>query len=91
MKRTRLLLAVSALGLLATAGLAVEDDGPDIGEDPPICPADFNGDLVIDGADLAFVLNAWGEISVSPADLDGDGDVDGADLAAVLIAWGPCQ
>ncbi len=46
--------------------------------------ADLNGDGVVDGADLAILLGAWG----TPAcDLDGNGVVDGADLGIVLGKW----
>lgn len=49
-------------------------------------PADFNGDGVVDGADLGSLLGAWGGSGV-PQDLNGDGIVDGADLGALLGAW----
>ena len=52
------------------------------------CPADLDGSGVVDGADLAIILAAWG--TSGPGDLDGSGIVDGADLAIVLAAWGPC-
>lgn len=55
-------------------------------EDSPACSADLNGDGVVDGADLASLLAAWGS-SNSPADLNGDGIVDGADLATMLSLW----
>lgn len=48
--------------------------------------ADINGDGIVDGADLALILSAWGT-SDSEADLNGDGIVDGADLALVLANW----
>ena len=51
------------------------------------CPADFNGDLAVDGSDLAILLAAWG---TSGADLTGDGNTDGSDLAVLLAAWGVC-
>lgn len=55
------------------------------------CPADLNGDGVVNGADLGVMLAAWG---VCPApcasDLNHDGVVDGADLGVLLAAWGPC-
>jgi len=54
------------------------------------CPADFNGDGVIDGADLGSLLSAWGQSGVQ-ADLNSDGVVDGADLGSLLSAWGNCQ
>jgi len=56
----------------------------------PVCPADLNGDGVVDGADLGELLSAWGS-SKSSADLNGDGVVDGADLGELLSAWGACK
>lgn len=57
----------------------------------PACPADLNGDGIVDGADLGALLGAWGPCSGScPADLDGNGQVDGADLGALLGDWGNC-
>ena len=46
---------------------------------------DFNGDGMVDGADLGFLLGSWG---THEADLDGDGMTDGADLGILLGAWG---
>ncbi|HMN97721.1 MAG TPA: agmatine deiminase family protein [Phycisphaerales bacterium] len=54
------------------------------------CTFDLDGNGVVDGADLAAVLAAWGPCSGCPADVDGNGIVDGADLAAILAAWGDC-
>ena len=54
------------------------------------CDGDVNGDGVIDGADLASLLGAWGKCEGCPEDIDGNGVVDGADLATVLGAWGLC-
>lgn len=54
------------------------------------CTADFNGDGVVDGADLGFLLGYWGADYLNPADLDGDCDVDGADLGILLGQWGLC-
>lgn len=55
------------------------------------CPADLTGDGVVNGADLAVLLGAWGPCSGScPADFTGDGVVDGADLGFMLGAWGAC-
>lgn len=55
---------------------------------PKPCPADLNGDGVVDGGDLGVMLAAWG--GRGPADLTGDGVVDGADLGVLLAAWGAC-
>ncbi len=48
-------------------------------------PADFNGDGVVDSADLALLLSAWG---TAGADLNNDGVTDSGDLAILLSAWG---
>lgn len=55
------------------------------------CPADIARDGVVDGIDLAAVLNNWGSPGGTfDADVNGDGLVNGADLAEVLNSWGPC-
>lgn len=56
------------------------------------CIADIVPDAVVNGADMAIVLNFWGtDGSQFPGvDINADGVVNGADLAAVLSAWGPC-
>ncbi len=55
------------------------------------CPADLNGDDVVDGADLVALISEWGGNSEN-ADLTGDGMVDGRDLTALIAAWGnPCE
>jgi hypothetical protein len=59
-----------------------------LGPDVVLCPGDFNGDGVVDGADLTILLGDWGG---SAADLNGDGLVDGADLTILLGNWGICS
>jgi formylglycine-generating enzyme required for sulfatase activity len=56
------------------------------------CPGDITGNGVVDGADLALVLAAWGsDGSDEPgSDINTDGLVNGADLAFVIAAFGPC-
>ncbi len=54
-------------------------------------PADLNGDALVDAADLALLLGAWGPSLGQPADLTGDRAVDAADLALLLGSWGPCS
>jgi hypothetical protein len=49
-------------------------------------PADLTGDGVVNAADLAALLAAWGNAG-SPADIDGDGTVGAQDLAALLARW----
>ena len=52
------------------------------------CPADLNGDGLVNGADLGLVLSAW---DIGPGgDLDGDGTTGGSDLGILLSAWGTC-
>ncbi|MBL9140858.1 MAG: hypothetical protein JNK53_03230 [Phycisphaerae bacterium] len=57
----------------------------------PPCPhgstCDFNGDGLVNGADLGFLLAAWGACPQCAADVTGDGVVDGADLGLLLAAW----
>jgi len=48
-------------------------------------PADLNGDGLVNGADLAELLGAWG--GSGTGDLNGDGLVNGADLAEMLGRW----
>ena len=53
------------------------------------CPGDFNGDGLVNGADLGLMLVAWG--TEDPlTDLDGDGRTDGADLGLLLTYIGDC-
>ena len=53
------------------------------------CLGDISGDGVVDGVDIARVLNDFGANAVD-SDLNGDGTVDGVDLAFVLNDFGPC-
>jgi hypothetical protein len=48
--------------------------------------ADFNGDDVVNAADLAILLGQWGLPGVT--DLDCSGTTDAGDLAVLLGAWG---
>ena len=56
------------------------------------CPADFNNNGAVDGADLALLLSSWGVAAAggTAGDIDSDGMVGGSDLATLLSAWGPC-
>lgn len=51
---------------------------------------DANGDGLVNGADLAVVLSAWGGGGGSAADFNGDGIVNGADLSIILGNWNLC-
>ena len=49
-------------------------------------PADYNNDGMINGADLAPLLNAWGTTSAT-YELSGDTIISGADLTIMLNGW----
>jgi hypothetical protein len=55
-----------------------------------VCPADIDGNSVVNVSDLLAVINAWGQTG-GPADVNGDGIVNVSDLLAVIAAWGPCS
>ena len=55
------------------------------GEEP--CVGDTDGDGVVGGADLAYLLAKWG---TADGDLNGDEVTDGQDLAVILANWGQC-
>ena len=52
---------------------------------PSANPADLNNDNVVNAADLAILLSAWG--TTGPGDINNSGNVDAADLAQLLGAW----
>lgn len=54
---------------------------------PPGIPGDFNGDGLVDGADVGLLLAAWGVCPGCPEDLDDNGVVNGADLGLLLVNW----
>lgn len=55
---------------------------------PQAPPADLNGDCVVDGADVALLLSAWGPATgATGADFNLDGTVSGADLGVLLSQW----
>ena len=45
---------------------------------------------VVNAADLAQLLGAWGPNPGHPADFNEDNVVNAADLAQLLGAWGAC-
>ena len=51
------------------------------------CPQDLNGDGLVSGADVGFLLAAW---DTPGADLNGDGTTNGADFGLLLAGFGPC-
>jgi hypothetical protein len=52
------------------------------------CPADLNGDDIVNGADLGLLLSAWG---TAEQDITGDALTDGTDLGILLASWGACE
>jgi len=55
------------------------------------CIGDIVQDGLVNGIDLAAVLNNWGtKGGVIDADVNNDGIVDGSDLSIVLNGWGAC-
>ncbi|MBL9001481.1 MAG: hypothetical protein JNK25_10140 [Phycisphaerae bacterium] len=57
-----------------------------IGLEPPPCPADFNQDGGIDGADVQAFYAKW-ELGLLEADVNQDGGVDGADVQYFFEVW----
>ncbi len=51
-------------------------------------PGDLTLDGVVDSADLALMLGAWGPCTGCAADVDGNGQVEASDLAILLGHWG---
>jgi hypothetical protein len=79
-------------GFRLFAGGGVPDNGVafdnlSFGE-PASCPADLNGDGVVDVVDLLLLLGNWG--NPGTGDINGDGTVNVEDLLLLLAAWGPC-
>ncbi len=56
----------------------------------PPCIGDLNDDGQVNGADLGFIIAAWGPCGDCNADLDGNGLVDGGDLGLMIAGWGLC-
>jgi len=53
------------------------------------CLGDLNSDNIVNGADIAVLLGAWGTADII-VDLNADGIVNGADMALLLGSWGAC-
>jgi len=64
--------------------------GNTIADECPVCPADINGDVIVNVSDLLVVIDQWG-LTDSPADVNDDGIVDVSDLLIVVGNWGPCE
>lgn len=57
----------------------------------PPCPADLDGNGLVDGGDVGLLLAGWNSTGDGLlGDLDGNGRIDGGDLGLLVAAWGPC-
>ena len=54
------------------------------------CPADIDGNGVVEFADVVVLLASWGPCCECLADVNGDSVVDFADIVELLAAWGAC-
>jgi hypothetical protein len=54
------------------------------------CPADIDGDGVVNVTDFLALLAAWGPNPGHPADINGDGTVGVNDFLELLASWGGC-
>ena len=66
------------------AGFTVWWDG--LWFDPPVCPADYNADGLVDTRDVVAYLNGW-VAKEDRADLTGDGVVNTRDVIEFLGVW----
>ncbi|TVQ53398.1 MAG: hypothetical protein EA377_08035 [Phycisphaerales bacterium] len=82
------------VGWLGAAGLPCDCEAEHFEElDPGLpgnCPADLNGDSVVNVFDMLELLSVWGPCPGCPADLNGDGVVNVFDLLELLSDWGAC-
>ncbi|MBL9118736.1 MAG: hypothetical protein JNL80_02335 [Phycisphaerae bacterium] len=85
----------NATGVADGCDIQVELTSQDINQneipDEWECIGDLDNSGVVDGADLAILLGAWGPCPGCPADFNASGEVDVADLAILLGAWGLCM
>ena len=79
--------AADSFGMVANAGDCMDNPGGDV-EEP--CPADFNGDGNVTGADIGLFLAQWGSCSGCSGDFNNDGVVGGDDFGQLLAAFGTC-
>ena len=70
---------------IVAGGMVITPEAP--------CAGDFDGDDVVNIADLLFMLDQWGVCDAGdecPCDLDGSGHVNVYDLIVLLDVWGNC-
>ncbi len=75
--------AVADARLVVSSELDADSDGL---LDECACPADFNRDGGVDGADVEAFYRAW-EASDPSADVNRDGGIDGGDVETFFSAW----
>jgi len=74
---------------VGTQGYAITATGAVLDADLVLaCPADLNGDGVVDTADLGQLIAAFGAVGANPADLNNDNVVDTADLGIFIPEFG---
>jgi hypothetical protein len=80
-------IAVGAYGAAGSGSgqITLTQDGKCSGSN---CPADLNGDGLVNAADLTTLLASWGGTG---GDINGDGTTNAADITSLLAAWGQCQ
>lgn len=66
-------------------------DNLQINATPLPCPADIDGNGIVNIADLLAVISNWGSGPGNPADVNGDGFVNITDLLGVISDWGNCS
>jgi hypothetical protein len=57
---------------------------------PLPCPSDFDGNRLVDTADIGMMLLDFGDCQSCAGDLDGNGLVDTADISLLLMDFGAC-
>ena len=57
---------------------------------PLPCPSDFDGNRLVDTADISLMLLDFGDCQSCAGDLDGNGLVDTADISLLLMDFGAC-
>ena len=73
-------------GALTTCADLNSNGTADACESGTPCPADFNQDGGVDGADIESFFVTW-EAGSTDADVNQDGGIDGADIETFFVAW----
>jgi predicted outer membrane repeat protein len=74
----------------AIPGGALVDMGAYENQHRAACPWDLDGNALVDFADLAALVGAWGACPGCAADFECDLATDVNDFLALLQRWGPC-